>query len=50
MAPAKLALVGFMNSLKLEGQKNNIHVNAIAPGGRHADDREPDAAGSRSSG
>jgi NAD(P)-dependent dehydrogenase (short-subunit alcohol dehydrogenase family) len=28
---AKLALVGFMNSLKLEGQKNNIHVNAIAP-------------------
>ena len=28
---AKLALVGFMNSLKLEGQKNNIHVNAVAP-------------------
>jgi len=28
---AKLSLVGFMNSLKLEGQKNNIHVNAIAP-------------------
>ena len=28
---AKLALVGFMNSLKLEGQKNNIHVNAISP-------------------
>jgi NAD(P)-dependent dehydrogenase (short-subunit alcohol dehydrogenase family) len=28
---AKLALVGFMNSLKLEGQKNNVHVNAIAP-------------------
>ena len=28
---AKLSLVGFMNSLKLEGQKNNIHVNAICP-------------------
>jgi NAD(P)-dependent dehydrogenase (short-subunit alcohol dehydrogenase family) len=28
---AKLALVGFMNSLKIEGQKNNIHVNAISP-------------------
>jgi NAD(P)-dependent dehydrogenase (short-subunit alcohol dehydrogenase family) len=28
---AKLSLVGFMNSLKLEGQKNNIHVNAVAP-------------------
>ena len=28
---AKLALVGFMNALKLEGQKNNIHVNAFAP-------------------
>ena len=28
---AKLALVGFMNTMKLEGQKNNIHVNAISP-------------------
>ena len=28
---AKLGIVGFMNSLKLEGQKNNIHVNAISP-------------------
>ena len=28
---AKLALVGFMNTLKIEGQKNNIHTNAIAP-------------------
>jgi NAD(P)-dependent dehydrogenase (short-subunit alcohol dehydrogenase family) len=28
---AKLALVGFMNSLKLEGAKNNIHINAISP-------------------
>jgi len=28
---AKLGIVGFMNSLKLEGQKNNIHVNAICP-------------------
>ena len=28
---AKMALVGFMNSLKIEGAKNNIHTNAIAP-------------------
>ncbi|MEO7026059.1 MAG: SDR family NAD(P)-dependent oxidoreductase [Caulobacteraceae bacterium] len=28
---AKLGLVGFMNTLKLEGQKNNIHVNAVSP-------------------
>ncbi|MDP6376852.1 MAG: SDR family oxidoreductase [Pseudomonadales bacterium] len=28
---AKLAQVGFMNALKIEGAKNNIHTNAIAP-------------------
>lgn len=28
---AKLSLVGFMNTMKLEGQKDNIKVNAIAP-------------------
>jgi NAD(P)-dependent dehydrogenase (short-subunit alcohol dehydrogenase family) len=28
---AKMGIVGFMNTLKLEGQKNNIHVNAVAP-------------------
>jgi NAD(P)-dependent dehydrogenase (short-subunit alcohol dehydrogenase family) len=28
---AKLALVGFMNTMKIEGQKNNIHVNTIGP-------------------
>ena len=44
---AKLALVGFMNTLKLEGQKNNVHVNAISPGGRDADDREHPAAADR---
>lgn len=28
---AKMGVIGFMNTLKLEGQKNNIHVNAISP-------------------
>ncbi len=28
---AKLALVGFMNTLKIEGAKNNIKINAISP-------------------
>ena len=28
---AKLGIVGFMNTLKIEGQKQNIHVNAISP-------------------
>ena len=28
---AKLSLVGFMNSLKLEGEKDNIKVNAVCP-------------------
>src|SRR5208283_1124052 len=28
---AKMALVGMMNTLKLEGEKHNIKVNAIAP-------------------
>jgi NAD(P)-dependent dehydrogenase (short-subunit alcohol dehydrogenase family) len=28
---AKLGLIGFMNTIKLEGQKNNVHINAICP-------------------
>lgn len=30
-AAAKLGLVGLMNTLKIEGAKSNIHVNAICP-------------------
>jgi NAD(P)-dependent dehydrogenase (short-subunit alcohol dehydrogenase family) len=28
---AKLGIVGFMNTIKIEGQKNNIHINGLAP-------------------
>ena len=28
---AKLGIVGLMNTLKIEGQKNNVHINAISP-------------------
>jgi NAD(P)-dependent dehydrogenase (short-subunit alcohol dehydrogenase family) len=28
---AKAGIVGFMHTLKIEGQKNNVHVNAICP-------------------
>ena len=28
---AKMGVIGLMNTLKLEGQKNNIHINAISP-------------------
>jgi NAD(P)-dependent dehydrogenase (short-subunit alcohol dehydrogenase family) len=28
---AKLSLIGFMNTMKIEGQKNNIKFNAICP-------------------
>jgi NAD(P)-dependent dehydrogenase (short-subunit alcohol dehydrogenase family) len=28
---AKMAVLGLMNTLKIEGQKNNIRVNAISP-------------------
>lgn len=30
-AVAKLGLVGLMNTLRIEGAKNNIHVNAVCP-------------------
>jgi NAD(P)-dependent dehydrogenase (short-subunit alcohol dehydrogenase family) len=28
---AKMAILGFMNTIKIEGQKNNIHINAVSP-------------------
>lgn len=31
-AVAKMGVVGFMNSLAIEGRKNNVMVNAISPG------------------
>ena len=43
---AKLAQVGFMNTLKIEGAKNNIHTNTIAPvaATRMTEDLIPEAA------
>jgi NAD(P)-dependent dehydrogenase (short-subunit alcohol dehydrogenase family) len=43
---AKLGLVGFMNTLKIEGQKDNIRVNALAPvaGTRMTENLMPPAA------
>lgn len=43
---AKLAQVGFMHSLKIEGAKNNIHTNTIAPvaATRMTQDLIPEAA------
>lgn len=43
---AKLAQVGFMHSLKIEGAKNNIHTNTIAPvaATRMTEDLIPEAA------
>lgn len=42
---AKMAVIGFMNTLVLEGGKNNIHVNALAPtaGTRMTEDLLPAA-------
>jgi NAD(P)-dependent dehydrogenase (short-subunit alcohol dehydrogenase family) len=28
---AKMGVVGLMNTLKIEGKKNNVHINALAP-------------------
>ena len=43
---AKLAQVGFMHSLKIEGAKNNVHTNTIAPvaATRMTEDLIPEAA------
>ena len=45
---AKLGQVGFMHSLKIEGAKNNIHTNTIAPvaATRMTQDLIPQNAGS----
>ncbi|GGQ29944.1 SDR family NAD(P)-dependent oxidoreductase [Shewanella sp. MF05960] len=41
---AKMALIGLMNTLVLEGAKNNIHINALAPtaGTRMTEDLMPE--------
>ena len=41
---AKMALVGFMNTLVLEGKKNGIHINCLSPtaGTRMLEDIVPD--------
>ena len=44
---AKLALVGFMNTLKLEGAEEQHPRQRHLAGGRHADDREHHAAADR---
>jgi len=43
---AKMALIGFMNTLVLEGNKQNIYVNALSPtaGTRMLEDIIPDKA------
>lgn len=43
---AKMALIGFMNTLVLEGKKQNIHINALSPtaGTRMLEDLIPDKA------
>jgi len=45
-AAAKMAVIGFMNTLVLEGNKYNIHVNALSPtaGTRMLEDIIPDKA------
>ena len=44
---AKAAMIGLMNVLHLEGAKNNIRVNMLAPTAAHRDDRGAAAARSR---
>jgi len=41
---AKMAVIGLMNTLVLEGMKNNIHINALAPtaGTRMTEDLMPE--------
>ncbi len=44
---AKLSLIGFMNTIKIVGKKNNVHINGHRPGRGDADDGKHPAPADR---